>query len=331
MKNIKTLVNFLIFSILVVSVPTLKSQVSGTVKDIDGNPIEASVNLLGKSYATFPKFIEEIRTTNGEFISENENRDNFILVIPDDELYVPGYFKKDSNIVYEWKNASELLNTGSEYNIKAPYNVILDTVTPTTGPGKIFGEIVIERFAKSKKQKDSPLDRNLIVLVYLFDNTGAIRKYLVKNDLEGYESIEYSLNDIDTGTYYLLVELPFFERLDIYPIEIIITENNLNVEKNLSFLDATNVKESNIKSDLLITPNPFTNSTTIKYTLDNPSQVRISIYDAFGKEITTLKDEFQDAGEHQAIFNAENFPQGMYYYTIQIGQQTDNGKLLLIK
>ena len=62
MNYYKIAVSFLIFSVFIISVPTLKSQISGTVKDINGNLIEASVNLLGKSYYTFPKFIEEIRT-----------------------------------------------------------------------------------------------------------------------------------------------------------------------------------------------------------------------------------------------------------------------------
>ena len=78
-------------------------------------------------------------------------------------------------------------------------------------------------------------------------------------------------------------------------------------------------------------PNPFSESTTIKYNLDNPASVRINIYDNFVNKITTLKDEFQDAGEHQAIFNAENLSQGMYYYTVHVGEQVESGNLLLIK
>ena len=77
-------------------------------------------------------------------------------------------------------------------------------------------------------------------------------------------------------------------------------------------------------------PNPFTNSTTIKYTLDKPANVRINIYDNLGNRINNI-EKYQEAGEHQAIFNAENYPSGMYYYTIQIGDQIYNRKLLLIK
>jgi len=78
-------------------------------------------------------------------------------------------------------------------------------------------------------------------------------------------------------------------------------------------------------------PNPFTNSTTIKYTTDFPTQVRINIYNAIGNKITKLKDEFQSAGEHQAIFIGDNLSTGIYYYTIQIGERIESGKLLLIR
>ena len=65
--------------------------------------------------------------------------------------------------------------------------------------------------------------------------------------------------------------------------------------------------------------------------VDKPANVRINIYDNLGQEITTLIDEFQGDGEHQAQFNAENLPQGIYYYKIQIDNAFDCGKLLLIK
>ena len=78
-------------------------------------------------------------------------------------------------------------------------------------------------------------------------------------------------------------------------------------------------------------PNPFSNSTSIKYTLDSPAPVRINIYNSLGHRITTLVDELMTEGEHRAVFNAKNLNSGMYYYTIHTGQQTAGGKLLLAR
>jgi hypothetical protein len=53
-------------------------------------------------------------------------------------------------------------------------------------------------------------------------------------------------------------------------------------------------------------PNPFTTSTTIAYTLQAKSAVRIKIFDMLGKEVVTLVDEIQTAGPHQVEWNGEN-------------------------
>ena len=78
-------------------------------------------------------------------------------------------------------------------------------------------------------------------------------------------------------------------------------------------------------------PNPFSQSTMINYQLAMPGRVVLKVYNNLGREISTLIDEFQDAGEHQAVLNAENLPQGIYFYKIQIDNATRSGKLLLIR
>ncbi len=77
-------------------------------------------------------------------------------------------------------------------------------------------------------------------------------------------------------------------------------------------------------------PNPFNNTTIIKYTLDYPTFVYIIIYDHLGSKIKTMK-QYQDAGERQTIFKADKLNSGVYYYTIQTGERIEGGQLLLIK
>ena len=78
-------------------------------------------------------------------------------------------------------------------------------------------------------------------------------------------------------------------------------------------------------------PNPFTTSTTIKYTFNKPNHVTIKIFDALGNEILTLINDFQAPGNYEAVFNAEGLASGMYYYTVQIGDEVQSGKLIYIK
>jgi hypothetical protein len=96
---------------------------------------------------------------------------------------------------------------------------------------------------------------------------------------------------------------------------------------------ATSVSESNYKKEynLRAYPNPFSNSTVIKYTIEKTASVRINIYNTLGNKISTITNEFKEAGEHQAIFNAEYYSAGMYYYTIQIGERVKCGKMMLVR
>ncbi|MCP4580458.1 MAG: T9SS type A sorting domain-containing protein [candidate division Zixibacteria bacterium] len=78
-------------------------------------------------------------------------------------------------------------------------------------------------------------------------------------------------------------------------------------------------------------PNPFNASTTIKYELPNQARVTIDIYDILGRKVTTLIDRQQQAGYHQAIWQADDFSSGMYFYKIQAGDYIESKKMLLLK
>jgi len=55
------------------------------------------------------------------------------------------------------------------------------------------------------------------------------------------------------------------------------------------------------------------------YTLEHSSFVTIKLYNVLGKEIQTLVNEMNDAGEYIIHFNAGNLPSGMYYYRMVVG------------
>jgi beta-glucanase (GH16 family) len=64
-------------------------------------------------------------------------------------------------------------------------------------------------------------------------------------------------------------------------------------------------------------PNPFNPETIIKYSLPYNSYVSINIYNALGEKVTDLVNEIKQSGNHKVIFNAKNFPSGIYFYKIQ--------------
>jgi photosystem II stability/assembly factor-like uncharacterized protein len=78
-------------------------------------------------------------------------------------------------------------------------------------------------------------------------------------------------------------------------------------------------------------PNPFNPSTVISYTLPINCYVTLKIHDMLGKEVETLINQRQGAGDHSVTFNAKNLPSGVYFYRLQAGSYTDTKKLLLLK
>ena len=80
-------------------------------------------------------------------------------------------------------------------------------------------------------------------------------------------------------------------------------------------------------------PNPFNPSTIISYQLPVASHVSLKVYDMLGREISTLVDEFKQAGSynsHYSILNSQ-LPSGIYFYRLQSGNFVSTKKMILIK
>jgi hypothetical protein len=78
-------------------------------------------------------------------------------------------------------------------------------------------------------------------------------------------------------------------------------------------------------------PNPFNPSTTIKYKLSKSSDVRLSVSDLLGREVSVLVNERRDAGVHEVKFDGSNLASGVYFYRIQAGDFVQSKRLLLLR
>ncbi|MBU0517331.1 T9SS type A sorting domain-containing protein, partial [bacterium] len=78
-------------------------------------------------------------------------------------------------------------------------------------------------------------------------------------------------------------------------------------------------------------PNPFNPTATIRYNLPEAQKVTLSIYDVSGRLVTKLIDGWRNAGQHEAVFDAEGLSSGMYLYHIQAGEYTSVEKMVLLK
>lgn len=63
-------------------------------------------------------------------------------------------------------------------------------------------------------------------------------------------------------------------------------------------------------------PNPFNNSTVIRYSVDKLSEVTIKVYDISGREISTLVNESKQPGTFSIGFANTNIASGTYFYRL---------------
>lgn len=78
-------------------------------------------------------------------------------------------------------------------------------------------------------------------------------------------------------------------------------------------------------------PNPFNPVTNIKFDIPKKSNVKISIFDVLGKEISVLVNEELSPGTFEVNWDASNFPSGVYFYKIETGDYSESKKMVLIK
>jgi photosystem II stability/assembly factor-like uncharacterized protein len=78
-------------------------------------------------------------------------------------------------------------------------------------------------------------------------------------------------------------------------------------------------------------PNPFNPTTTINYTLANPSFIILRIYDLSGREIQILEKGFRTSGRHSVLFQGDHLPSGIYFYQLTADNSVKTKKLILLK
>ncbi len=78
-------------------------------------------------------------------------------------------------------------------------------------------------------------------------------------------------------------------------------------------------------------PNPFNPSTRIEFTVTENSDVKLEVFDAYGRLLQTLVDERLEAGSHNVEFHARDIPSGVYLYRLATGAQSRTRAMLLLR
>lgn len=78
-------------------------------------------------------------------------------------------------------------------------------------------------------------------------------------------------------------------------------------------------------------PNPFSNRTTIHFSLARAQRARLSIYDVTGRRVVALLDEFLTAGPHSLVFDGSQLSAGTYFCRLEGAGATRSRRLTLTR
>jgi hypothetical protein len=84
-------------------------------------------------------------------------------------------------------------------------------------------------------------------------------------------------------------------------------------------------------SRLINHPNPFNAATNFRFIVPTSQFVTLKISDLLGRGVATLINGELNPGEHSVQWNAANFPSGIYFYRMTVGDVVQVGKMNYMK
>jgi hypothetical protein len=146
-------------------------------------------------------------------------------------------------------------------------------------------------------------------------NASITNDILMVNILQAFEDvslIELTVNDEDYS-----INIPIYTQYDA---------GSSVVDKIVPFMTTLN----NF-------PNPFNPVTSVNYSIVEPGEVNISVFNIKGQKITTLVNEYKELGNHSVIWqgvdsNGDAASSGIYFYKLNVnGESKQIRKCILMK
>lgn len=83
-------------------------------------------------------------------------------------------------------------------------------------------------------------------------------------------------------------------------------------------------------------PNPFNPSTTISYSLQQRSEVKITIFDLLGRKVRNLVQESKPGGRYSVLWDGRDkagrwMSSGTYFYRLQVDGAVTTRRMLFLK
>lgn len=279
------------------TVTSASASISGTVKDVNGDPVVSyNVYLSGNSGAFNRNASTDTAGVYHLGLLSNE--------VPFSNLSVGIGDSYDTTTVSAYHQFT-VVNSGNALT----QNFTLFKVNST-----ISGRVTVEGSSPG-----SPIS--------VFGYTADSANVQTSTDANGY----YVLHVTDQ-VYNYNIYLGNFPSGYVFPNPVA-HPGDTNVNINLTLTDVKLV-DSGIPKTFALSqnyPNPFNPSTKIEYEIPKTSFVHLTVYNVIGQQVAELVNNEQSPGKYSVTFNGANVSSGIYFYRLQTGSFVKTNKMILLK
>jgi len=298
--------------------PVFNNGISGKVVDSANTAVVANVaavklGTVGKEWGKVAVITDE----KGIFSIKNLEPGKYLLMVIPRPGYLPGYYQVDGTTTIKRSEADTLLITET---------TIIENVTFVVSKVKVKGSGMI-----AGKVRDNAGSNINGAITYAVNSYGEVLTYGISD-----ETGSYSLEALNTDNYTIYTDLLNYSSGNISDISV--DENSSEMPYVLITMypdKVTDVKvQETLPADYKLMqnyPNPFNPSTLIKYSIPEAGVVSIKVFDILGNEVTTLVNQFKQAGNYSVKFDASNLSSGIYLYQMKAGKSIQTKKLMLLK
>jgi parallel beta-helix repeat protein len=196
-------------------------------------------------------------------------------------------------------------------------------------------EILANIYAKQKNEEKAIELNDKLMNEYkatLHHKNGLLNKFFIYYDQQKYELAKPILQKLQ-GEYSDYQEVFTASAL----LKLVDDDVRLIAPKNMNTAESQDKLASvdnEIPTEYALNqnyPNPFNPSTMINYDLPEDSRVTLKVYDILGREITTLVNEYKQAGRYNVTFNASHLATGIYIYELRANDYVSVKKMSFVK
>jgi hypothetical protein len=295
--------------------PVYQNSLTGVVADTTGIGVESFVSLIRLGPGLFRK--QTVSSDSlGSYSFTNIIPGKYILRAHPKEGYLPTFFRYDGVPTLNWNLADSVIVEENSVLTDISFTVL---PLPEPGEGIIAGQITsLGKIVEA-------------AYVYAQNPDGEIAAYGI-SDASG----NYLLTGLKPGEFEIVPD-----KIDFSGQPEVVTVNYTNYifqNADLTLVPQSITSTGSQKPEVISNyqlyqnyPNPFNPATTIKFSLPEKSQVKISVYNLLGIKVAQLLNEVKDAGTHSVSFDGSNLSSGVYFYKIEAGTFTSTKKLTLLK